>query len=109
MNLREFCIIRVLQLIYVSTLSDFVLRMLLLCIVEVLMGAIHSLCKRYRTRLLTKCAVDSSSMMMLFLSNESSLEISSWKPSLPYVNLNGSMSKLLSEEMAEAKWLSLAI
>ena len=37
-NLRDSCIMRVLQMMYVSTLSVFVLRMLFLRIVEVLMG-----------------------------------------------------------------------
>ena len=56
-----------------------------------------------------ECAVDSRPMMMLFLSNDSSLEISSWKPSASFVNLNGSRIISPSEEIAAAKWLSLAI
>lgn len=48
-------------------------------------------------------------MMMLFLSNDSSLENSSWKPSVSFVNLNGSRIMSPSEEIAAAKWLSLAI
>lgn len=34
---------------------------------------------------------------------------SNWKPSLSFVNLNGFMSSLPSEDMTDAKWLSLAI
>lgn len=37
------------------------------------------------------------------------LEISSWKPSASFVNLNGPMSISPSEEIAAAKRLSLAI
>ena len=48
-------------------------------------------------------------MMMLFLSNDSSLEISRWKPSASFVNLNGSINISPSEEIAAAKWLSLAM
>ena len=48
-------------------------------------------------------------MMMLFLSNDSSLENSSWKPSVSFVNLNGSRIMSPLEEIAAAKWLSLAI
>lgn len=43
-------------------------------------------------------------MMMLSLSRKSRLEISIWKPSPSFVNFNGSMSILLSDEITEAKW-----
>ena len=50
-------------------------------------------------------------MMMLSGSalSEMSFETSIWKPSASFVNLNGSMSTSPSDEIAEAKWLSLAI
>lgn len=41
--------------------------------------------------------------------DDSSLESSKWKPSLSLQNLNGSMSISTSEDITEAKWLSLAI
>ena len=42
-------------------------------------------------------------MMMLSLSRGSSLESSNWKPSLSFVNLNGSMSISPSGDMAEER------
>lgn len=45
----------------------------------------------------------------IYRAYESSLESSKWKPTLSLQNLNGSMSISPSEDMAEAKWLSLAI
>ena len=41
--------------------------------------------------------------MMMLLSRGSSLENSNWKPSLSFVNLNGSVRILTSADMAEAK------
>ena len=48
-------------------------------------------------------------MMKLSLSRGSSLEISNWKSSLSFVNLNGLINSSPSEDMAEAECLSLAI
>ena len=42
-------------------------------------------------------------VMMLFLSNDSSLEISSWKPSASFVNWNGRGIILPSEEIATTR------
>jgi hypothetical protein len=41
--------------------------------------------------------------------SEISFENSIWKASASFVNLNGSMSISPSDEIAEEKWLSLAI
>lgn len=43
------------------------------------------------------------------VTSDSSLETSNWNPSPSFVNLYGSMSISPSEDMAEAKWFSLAI
>lgn len=67
----------------------------------------HTLCSNRQQGIKQGChrgvPLIQDTMMMLFLSKESSLESSIWKSSPLFVNLNGSMSTLPSDEIAEVK------